>query len=81
MECGWSARAVLVWSWLGVDSSWRALKLDEQCEALLVSIARDGASMGGGDCDIGDRAALCKKKFRSSELHVAEQWYRTTALQ
>ena len=38
--------------------------------------ARDGG-VGGGDCNIGDWE-LCEP---SSELHVAEQWYRSTALE
>ena len=42
--------------WLGWIL-WRALKLDEQCEALLAIQARDGG-VGGGDCDIGDWAAV-----------------------
>jgi transposase len=61
--------------WLGWIL-WRALKLDEQCEALLVS-KRETVSWAEviAILVIG---RLCEP---SSELHVAEQWYRTTALE
>jgi transposase len=61
--------------WLGWIL-WRALKLDEPCERLLVS-QRDTVSWAEviAILVIG---RLCEP---SSELHVAERWYRTTALE
>ena len=60
--------------WLGWIL-WRALKLDEQCEALLASKRE---TVGWAEViAILVIARLCEP---SSELHVAEQWYRTTAL-
>jgi transposase len=61
--------------WLGWFL-WRALKLDEQCEALLAS-KRETVSWAEviAILVIG---RLCEP---SSELHVAERWYRTTALE
>jgi transposase len=61
--------------WLGW-LLWRALRLDEPCRELLPP--------GREQVPWGDVAAilvigrLCEP---SSELHVAEQWYRTTALE
>lgn len=61
--------------WLGWIL-WRALKLDEQCEALLVS---QRETVGWAEViAILVMGRLCEP---SSELHVAEQWYRTTALE
>ena len=61
--------------WLGWIL-WRALKLDEQCEALLAS-QRETLSWAEviAILVIG---RLCEP---SSELHVAERWYRSTALE
>jgi transposase len=61
--------------WLGWVL-WRALKLDEQCEELL-ACQRETISWAEviAILVIG---RLCEP---SSELHVAEQWYRSTALQ
>ena len=61
--------------WLGWIL-WRALKLDEQCEALLASKRE---TVGWAEViAILVIARLCEP---SSELHVAEQWYRSTALE
>ena len=61
--------------WLGWIL-WRALKLDEQCERLLVSQRETvGWAEVVASLVIG---RLCEP---SSELHVAERWYRTTALE
>ena len=61
--------------WLGWIL-WRALKLDEQCEALLVSKRE---TVGWAEViAILVIGRLCEP---SSELHVAEQWYRSTALE
>lgn len=61
--------------WLGWIL-WRALKLDEQCEALLVSKRE---TVGWAEViAILVIGRLCEP---ASELHVAEQWYRSTALQ
>ena len=60
--------------WLGW-TLWRALKLDEAC-ARLLSTGRETvpwASMAAVLCI----ARLCEP---SSELHIAEDWYRRTAL-
>jgi transposase len=60
--------------WLGWVL-WRALKLDEQCEELL---ACKRETVGWAEViAILVIGRLCEP---SSELHVAEQWYRTTAL-
>jgi transposase len=61
--------------WLGW-LLWRALKLDELCEGLLPS-GREAVPWGEviAILVIG---RLCEP---SSELHVAEQWYRSTALE
>ena len=57
--------------WLGWIL-WRALKLDEQCEALLASKRE---TVGWAEViAILVIGRLCEP---SSELHVAEQWYRT----
>ncbi len=61
--------------WLGWIL-WRALKLDEQCEALLASKRE---TVGWAEViAILVIGRLCEP---SSELHVAEQWYRSTALE
>jgi hypothetical protein len=61
--------------WLGWIL-WQALKLDEQCETLLVSKRE---TVGWAEVvAILVIGRLCEP---SSELHVAERWYRTTALE
>jgi transposase len=61
--------------WLGWIL-WRALKLDELCEALLASKRE---TVGWAEViAILVIGRLCEP---SSELHVAERWYRTTALE
>jgi transposase len=61
--------------WLGWIL-WRGLKLDEQCEALLASKRE---TVGWAEVvAILVIGRLCEP---SSELHVAERWYRTTALE
>ena len=61
--------------WLGWVL-WRSLKLDELCEGLL---ARGREAVAWGELiAILVIGRLCEP---SSELHVAEQWYRTTALE
>jgi len=61
--------------WLGW-MLWRALKLDELCEELM---PRQRESVGWAEVvAILVMARLCEP---SSELHVAERWYRTTALE
>jgi hypothetical protein len=61
--------------WLGW-LLWRALQLDELCEGLL---ARGREAVAWGELiAILVIGRLCEP---SSELHVAEQWYRTTALE
>lgn len=61
--------------WLGWIL-WRALKLDEQCEALLTS-KRETV----GWAEVIAILAIGRLCEPSSELHVAEQWYRSTALE
>ncbi|MGH8648988.1 MAG: IS1634 family transposase [Burkholderiales bacterium] len=61
--------------WLGW-LLWRSLKLDELCERLL---PRGREAVAWGEVvAILVIGRLCEP---SSELHVAEQWYRTTALE
>jgi len=61
--------------WLGWVL-WRALKLDQLCEGLL---PRGREAVPWGEViAILVIGRLCEP---SSELHVAEQWYRTTALE
>lgn len=61
--------------WLGL-MLWRALKLDELCSELL---PRGREHVAWAEViAILVIARLCEP---SSELHVAEQWYRTTALE
>ena len=61
--------------WLGW-LLWRALKLDQLCEQLM---ARGREAVAWGEvAAILVIGRLCEP---SSELHVAEQWYRTTALE
>lgn len=61
--------------WLGLEL-WQALKLDELCERLLPKGREDvpWATMAA----ILVIARLCEP---SSELHIAESWYRKTALE
>jgi transposase len=61
--------------WLGWVL-WRALKLDELCEALLVR-GREAVAWG----EVVAILVIGRLCEPSSELHVAEQWYRTTALE
>ena len=61
--------------WLGWIL-WRALKLDEQCETLLVS-ERETV----GWAEVIAILVIGRLVEPSSELHVAERWYRTTALE
>jgi transposase len=61
--------------WLGWIL-WRALKLEELCEGLLASTRETVA--WGEVIAILVIGRLCEP---SSELHVAERWYRTTALE
>lgn len=61
--------------WLGWIL-WHALKLDEQCETLLVS--QRETVRWAEVVAILVIGRLCEP---SSELHVAERWYRTTALE
>ena len=61
--------------WLGWVL-WRALKLDEQCEALLAS-KRETV----GWAEVIAILVIGRLVEPSSELHVAERWYRTTALE
>jgi transposase len=61
--------------WLGWFL-WRALKLDEQCQALLAS-KRETV----GWAEVIAILVIGRLVEPSSELHVAERWYRTTALE
>lgn len=61
--------------WLGW-TLWRALKLDELCGALLAS--KRETICWGEVIAILVIGRLCEP---SSELHVAERWYRSTALE
>jgi transposase len=61
--------------WLGWIL-WRALKLDEQCEALLAP-KRETV----GWAEVIAILVIGRLVEPSSELHVAERWYRTTALE
>ena len=61
--------------WLGWIV-WRALKLDEQCGALLTS-KRETV----GWAEVIAILVIGRLVEPSSELHVAEQWYRSTALE
>ena len=61
--------------WLGW-LLWRALKLDELCGQLLPP-GREGVSWG----DMVATLVIGRLCEPSSELHLAEQWYRTTALE
>jgi transposase len=60
--------------WLGWIL-WRALKLDEQCETVLAS-KRETV----GWAEVIAILVIGRLVEPSSELHVAERWYRTTAL-
>jgi len=61
--------------WLGW-LLWQALRLDELCRALLPP-ARESIAWG----DIAAILVIGRLCEPSSELHVAEQWYRSTALE
>ncbi|NIO38820.1 MAG: DUF4277 domain-containing protein, partial [Burkholderiales bacterium] len=61
--------------WLGWIL-WRALKLDEQCEALLAA-KRETVSWA----EVVAILVIGRLCEPSSELHLAEQWYRSTALE
>lgn len=61
--------------WLGWIL-WRALKLDEQCETLLAA-QRETISWA----EVIAILVIGRLVEPSSELHVAERWYRTTALE
>jgi len=61
--------------WLGW-LLWRALKLDELCRELLPP-GRESVSWA----DVVAILVIGRLCEPSSELHVAEQWYRTTALE
>src|SRR5262245_10955443 len=74
MRCGWNVHAALE-RWLGWVL-WRALKLEEVLNGVMVS-GREKVWWAEviAILDIG------RLVEPSSELHVAERWYRTTALQ
>jgi len=61
--------------WLGW-LLWQALKLDELCEELLPP-GRESVCWA----DVVAILVIARLCEPSSELHVAEQWYRTTALE
>jgi len=61
--------------WLGW-LLWRALKLDELCSQLLPP-GRESVCWG----EVAAILVIGRLCEPSSELHVAEQWYRTTALE
>ena len=61
--------------WLGW-TLWRALKLDELCRELMVP-GREVVAWG----EVAAILVIARLCEPSSELHVAEQWYRTTALE
>jgi transposase len=61
--------------WLGW-TLWRALKLDELCSALMPR-AREAVAWA----DVVAILVIGRLCEPSSELHVAERWYRTTALE
>lgn len=61
--------------WLGW-LLWRALRLDELCAGLLPP-GRESVAWG----DMVATLVIGRLCEPSSELHVAEQWYRTTALE
>ena len=61
--------------WLGW-TLWRALQLDELCARLLPP-GREAVAWG----DMVATLVIARLCEPSSELHVAEQWYRTTALE
>jgi transposase len=61
--------------WLGW-LLWQALKLDELCQELLPA-GRERVSWG----DVAAILVIGRLCEPSSELHVAERWYRTTALE
>jgi transposase len=61
--------------WLGW-TLWRALKLDELCRELL-PVGRESVAWA----EVVAILVIGRLCEPSSELHVAEQWYRTTALE
>ena len=61
--------------WLGW-TLWRALQLDEICSQLMAP-GRESVAWG----DMVATLVIGRLCEPSSELHVAEQWYRTTALE
>jgi transposase len=61
--------------WLGW-LLWQALKLDELCNRLMPP-GREAVAWG----DVAAVLVIGRLCEPSSELHVAEQWYRTTALE
>jgi len=61
--------------WLGY-TLWRALKLDTLCEELFVE-GREAAPWSA----VVELLAIARLCEPSSELHVAEDWYRKTALE
>jgi transposase len=61
--------------WLGW-TLWRALQLDELCSELMPP-GREAVAWG----DMVATLVIGRLCEPSSELHVAEQWYRTTALE
>lgn len=61
--------------WLGW-TLWRALQLDELCRQLMPP-GREAVAWG----DMVATLVIGRLCEPSSELHVAEQWYRTTALE
>lgn len=61
--------------WLGW-LLWQALKLDELCKELMPP-GREAVSWA----DVAAMLVIGRLCEPSSELHVAEQWYRTTALE
>jgi transposase len=71
LECSRAFGAV----WLGW-LLWQALKLDELCRALLPA-GRESVAWG----EVAAILVIGRLCEPSSELHVAEQWYRTTALE
>ena len=62
-------------AWLGW-LLWQALKLDELCNGLMPP-GREAVAWG----DVAAILVIGRLCEPSSELHVAEQWYRTTALE
>lgn len=61
--------------WLGL-TAWQALKLDEFCESTL-PVGREAIPWA----TIASVLAIARLCEPSSELHIAEDWYRRTALE